>query len=272
MQIPGLEVRLRSGKRRDHPAQVRQGRHVVGSIQKLRDARAPTNPVARGQGMNHPLSQDIRPHRGHHIQLPVPHAGPLQLIFYISGETVEGHAEEILHQIPGELQPLIGIVVLVVLAPACQRQLKAGLRHAGEKQGFSIAILFRHADMGKQISVQDIGRPLLLVLLGLARGHARAYLLQSLLGGRDLGLLQVLQHELDDLRVVGYGFNNIHICFHAQRSKQCHEVQTPGDGGKRDLQDRPPATLHDDQRSVTLPLAEYLGHLDVLIVALVVLH
>ena len=222
--------------------------------------------------MDHPLGKDVCPDRRHHIQVPVSHAGPLQLVFYVPSEPVEGHPEEVLHQVPGELEPLVGVVILVVLTALGKRQLEAGLGHSGEEEGLGITVLLLHSYMGQKVAVQNICRPLLLVLLGLPCCHPGADLLQGLIHGGYLRLLQVLQHELDDLGIVGYAFHYIHIRFQPQGSQQGHEVDPSRDGGEGDLQNGPPAPLHNDQRAIALPLGEDLGHLYVLIVTLVVLH
>ena len=137
-----------------------------------------------GEGVQELVGEQVGPDgRGDAIVVLLPAHVPLELVFQILHERGEAGPEEVLHEVPGELEPLVGIVVLVVLLPLPEGEFEDGLGDTSQIDRFLHAVLFGVSEVRKQGTVED-GLDLLdPVLLGLSGGEIPLEVQQRILGG-----------------------------------------------------------------------------------------
>src|SRR5205823_4733344 len=124
VQVPRLEMRLGSCERRSNPAKVAQGAHVRCAVEELGDPGATSDPIAGREGVEEPLGEQVRTNRRGDLQFPAARIGPLELVLEILHEVRERDPEQVFHEIAGELEPRVRIVILVVLASHAKGQLE----------------------------------------------------------------------------------------------------------------------------------------------------
>ena len=117
VQVARLEVRLAARERDRDAAQVAEGRHVRRPVKQLADARAAADPVAGRERVDEALREKVRPDRARDPQVLLPGERALELVLQVLQQDGERDPEQVLHQVAGELQPLVRVVVLVVLPP-----------------------------------------------------------------------------------------------------------------------------------------------------------
>src|SRR5947208_1667099 len=99
MEVSSLKVGLRTGQgRRDSP-QVAQRAHVGRAVEELAHARPPADPVARREGVEEPLGEQVRTDRRGNLQLSAARIGPFELILEILDQVGKCDPEQVLHAI-----------------------------------------------------------------------------------------------------------------------------------------------------------------------------
>src|SRR5579859_3601255 len=183
VQVARLEVRLAAGERARDPPKVGDRGHMAGPVQQLAHAGPATDPVAGREGVHEALGEQVRPDRRRDPEVLLPGERTLELVFEILQEHREGDAEEILHEVAGELEALVRVVVLVVLTALPEVQFEYRTRHPSKVEGLLETVRFRVAEVGKERAVEDAVDLPLTVLLGLPRGELLLEVEESVLGG-----------------------------------------------------------------------------------------
>src|SRR3989441_537519 len=155
VQVARLEVRLGPRQRRCHAPQVAQGAHVRRAVEELADAGPAADPVAGRERMEQALREQVRPNRRGDLQLAAPRVRSLQLILQVLHEIREGDPEQILHQVAGELETLVRIVVFVVLPAHAEGQLEDGAGDATEEDRLLDPVLAGVTEVREERPVQD---------------------------------------------------------------------------------------------------------------------
>src|SRR5208282_571603 len=290
VKVARLEVRLAPGERARDPPQVADGGHVAGPVEHLADAGAAADPVAGGQRVDEPLGEKVRADRARDSQVLLPCERPFELVLEVLEQQGERDPEQVLHQVAGELQTLVRVVVLVVLAPDLEVELEYGSGHAREVERLLQSVRPRVAKVGEERAVEDAVDLALTVLLGLSRGELLLEKDQGVLGREDpLGRVELLRnaflevdvqemlHRLDERLVQGKelaqrGLEDLLVVLHPERFHQDDERDLAAGGRDRDLEDPVLLLLDDGEGAVAAPLAEHLRALDRRAVPLVVLR
>ncbi len=255
-----------------------QRAHVGGAVQKLRDAGASSHPIASGEGVQQAVSEQVRPDGRAHAQVLPLGEGLLQLILEVLHDLGEGHPEEVLHEVPGQLEALVGVVVLVVLLPHPDAELQDVAGDPAQEVGLLDAVLLGVAQVGKQGAVDDRLHLLLPVLLGLPGGELALQVCDGVLGGEDavwrvqllvVALLDVGVHDVGHLRDAHDGIVDVLVLVHPQGLHERHQRDLPGGGGNGHHEDAVLLLLHQGKGAVALLLREDLGHLQLGAVPLV---
>src|SRR3990172_86259 len=112
---------------------MRKRGNIVSAVKQLGYTCAATDPVSCGKRVYQSLCQHIRAHNSGNIQVSVPHACPLKLVFNIARQPVERYPEKVLHQVACKLEPFICIMVFVVCFSFVQCKFKACLCHSSQE-------------------------------------------------------------------------------------------------------------------------------------------
>src|SRR5512145_2689192 len=112
---------------------MREHSHVVDPVKELGETRPSTHPVTGSERVQETRSENIGTHCRCNREIAVAHAGPLKLVLDIPCKTVERDTEEVFHQVAGEFEPLVGVVVLVVDPALVEDEVETGLCHAAEE-------------------------------------------------------------------------------------------------------------------------------------------
>ncbi len=290
VQVAGLEVRLRPSERARHPAKVADRRHVARPVEHLADARPAADPVPRGERVDEPLRQEVRPDRAGDPEVLLARERALELVLEVLEEEREGDPEEVLHEVPRELEALVRVVVLVVLPPDLEVELEDRSRHPREVQGLLETVRLRVAEVGEEGAVEDAVDFPLAVLLRLARRELLLEEDERVLGRLDpLGGVELLRNALLDVDVEEMlhrlderfvqreqlaedRLEDLLVVLHPEGLHQDHERDLPARRRDRDLEDAVLLLLDDRQRPVAAALAEHLRALDRRAVPFVVLR
>ena len=280
VQVARLEVRLAPGERARHPAQVADRRHVAGPVEHLADPGAAADPVAGRERVDEPLRQKVRSDRARDAEVLLARKRAFELVLEVLEEQGERDAEQVLHQVAGELEALVRVVVLVVLAPYLEVQLEDRPRHTREVEGLLQSVVLRVAQVGEERAVEDPVDLALTVLLRLARRELLLEEDQRVLGRQDaFGWVELLRdallevdveqvlHRLDERfvqreQLSENGLEDLLVVLHPEGFHQDDEGDLTARGRNGDLQDAVLLLLDDGERPVSAPLAEHLGALD----------
>ncbi len=278
VQVTGLEVGLGPRQRGGDPPQMGQRAHVGGAVQQLGDAGAPSHPIAGGERVQQAVGEQVGPDGGADAQVLLPGEAPLQLVLEVLHEVGEGHPEQVLHEVAGQLEALVGVVVLVILLPHPDAELEDVAGDPAQEVGLLDAVLLGVAQVGQQRAVDDRLDLLLPVLLGLSGGELALQEGDGIFGGEYavwrvqllvVTLLDVGVHDVGHLRNAHDGVVDVLVVLHVQRLHQGHQGDLTGGGGDGDHEDAVLLLLHQGEGAVALPLREYLGHFELGAVALV---
>src|SRR3990170_736061 len=281
VQVARLEMRLGPREGARHPSQVAQGGHVRGPIEQLTDARPPADPVPRRQGVEEALREEVRPDRGRDFQFTPPSVRPLELVLEVLDQVRERDPEEVLHEVPRELEALVRVVVLVVLAALPEGELEDRARDAAEEDRLLDPVFTGVAEVGEEGPVEDRLDLLRPVLLRLARRELLLQVVDRVVPREDavrrvqLLVLHFLDVRVDDVRHRGVGHDRV-VDLGVLLHPQCLHEDDQRDlaGCRRHGYDELTVLLllHQSEGAVPLLLGEDLRDLDLPPVALVELH
>ena len=122
----------------------------------------------------------------------------LHLVLHVVEQCLQARAEQLFHQVARQLEPFVGVVVLVVRLTATGRQLEHFARHAAEEERLLAAHFLTGREVRQQGVVDDVVDALAPVLFRLPGGKTALQVLQRLFGREDrfvlVNLLDVGQH------------------------------------------------------------------------------
>src|SRR2546426_431912 len=271
MEVARLEVRLGPRERGGDAPKMAQRAHVRRAVEKLADAGAPADPVAGRQRVEQPLRQEIRPDRRGDLQLPAPRVRSLQLVFEILHEIREGDPEQVLHQVARELQPLVRVVVLVVLATHAEGKLEDRAGDASEEDRLLDPVLAGVAEVREERPIEDRLDLLDPVFLRLARRELLLEVIDRVVPREDpvrrvdLLVLTFLDVRVDDVRHLGRRNDrvvDVLVLLHAQGFHEDDQRDLPGRGRHADDQLPVLLLLHQGEGAVPFFLGEDLRDLD----------
>ena len=203
----------------------------------------------------------------------------LELVLEVASELSSGHAEEVLDQVAGEANALVGVVVLVVGCLVGQRHFKHLTDDAAHENGLLLAVGGGVAEVRQELTVKELVDALLTVLTLLAGGELLLEPFVSFLGVHRVVLFVVVDfvdvgHDvLEGLSGACDGGENLLVVVDAKGTHQ----QDHGDGGRAGRADlhhehAVTALLDGEGLAHTVLLGEDFGDLGLLGVALVDLH
>ena len=281
VQVTCLEVGLGPGQGRGDPPQVGHGGQVGCPVEQLGHSCASSDPVSCGQGVEELVCEQVGTDGRGDVHLALlPSPVPLQLVLQVLHEAAEAGPEQVLHEVSGQLEPLVGVVVLVVLLPLAQGQLQDGTRDASEEDGLLHAVRLGVSEVGQQGPVEDALDLLRPVLLRLTGGEVPLQeqdgILLCVVTVGCVGLLveRGLDVGVDDVRhgLVGDdGLEDLLVGLHPQGLHQGDERDGSGGDGHGDHDHAVLLLLYEREGAVPVLLGEHLGDLDGGAVLLVVL-
>src|SRR6059036_3633718 len=278
VQVARLEVGLGPRQGRRHPPQVAQGAHVRRAVEELADAGPAADPIARRERMEQALREQVRPNRRRDLQLAAPRVRSLQLVLQVLNQVREGDTEQILHQVAGELQTLVRIVVLVVLPAHAEGQLEDRAGDPSEEDRLLNPVLAGVAEVREQRPIEDRLDFLDPIFLRLARRELLLEVVDRVVSREDpvrwvdLLVLALLDVRVDDVGHLGRrddGVVDVLVFLHAQGFHEDDQRDLPGGGRHADDQLPVLLLLHQGEGAVPLFLGEDLRDLDLAAVALV---
>src|SRR5439155_15736830 len=240
-------MRLGPRERRCDPPEVAEGGHVRRAVEELAHPGAAPDPVPGREGVQEPLAQEVGPDRGADLDLLPAGVGPLERVLQVLDEVRECDPEQVLHEVAGELQSLVRVVVLVVLLPFAEMEFEDGPRDPTEEDGLLDPVLPRVAEVGEQGAVEDrfdLFRP---VFLRLPRREFLLEVVHRVVAGEDptrrvqllvLALLDVRVHDVRHLRNGDDGVVDLLVLLRAEGFHQDDERDLAGGG--RDGHDEHP--------------------------------
>ena len=191
--------------------------------------------------------------------------GALHLVFHVVEQCLQTGAEQFLHQVTRQFEPLVGVVVLVIRLSRPDMQFQYLARHAPQEERLLVPHLQAGREVWQQGIVEDVVDALAPVLLGLPSCKASLQVFQSFLGGVDLlfavDALDVGQDKVSSRLLTGDGAHDVVSGFHSQRHHQHHQRNTSRGDGDGNVQDTILLFLDHGQRAEPLTLREYLGEL-----------
>ena len=271
VKVTCLEVGLAPGQGGGDPPEVGHGGHVGGPVEKLGDSGASSDPVTGCKGVDQLVGEEVGADGGCDVVIVLlPAEVPLELVLQVLDEGGEAGPEEILHEVSGQLEPLVGVVVLVVLLPVLEGELENGFGDTAEEDGLLLPGVLGVSQVGEQGAVQD-GLDLLgPVFLCLTGGKVPLEVCDGILLGVEsvgqpvLGVEGVLDvgHDGELHGVVGTdGVVDLFVGFHSECFHEGDEGDLLGDDGDGDHQGSVLLLLHLGQCTVSLFLGEDLGGL-----------
>ena len=93
---------------------MRERGDIRRTVQQLADTGATSDPVASRQRVHNLGCQDIGSETGVNLQFSLAVVMPLELVLEIPRQLLQANPEQVLHQITGESDAFVGVVVLVV--------------------------------------------------------------------------------------------------------------------------------------------------------------
>src|SRR2546422_492429 len=271
VQVARLEVGLGPSQGRRHPPQVAQGAHVRRAVEELADAGPAADPVAGRERMEQALREQVRPNRRGDLQLAAPRVRSLQLVLQVLHEVREGDPEQILHQVAGDLETLVRIVVFVVLPAHAEGQLEDGAGNATEEDRLLDPVLAGVAEVREERPVQDRLDFLDPIFFRLARRELLLEVADRVVPREDpvrrvdLLVLALLDVRVDDVGHLGRRYDgvvDVLVLLHAQGFHEDDQRDLPGGGRHADDQLPVLLLLHQGEGAVPLFLGEDLRDLD----------
>ena len=254
---------------------------VGGPVEQLGDSCAASDPVSCGKGVEQLVREQVGTDRGCDVHLALlPSPVSLQLVLQVLHEAAEAGPEQVLHEVTGQLEPLVGVVVLVVLLPLPEGQLQDGAGDAPEEDRLLHTVGLGVPEVRQQRPVEDALDLLGPVLLRLTGGEVPLEEQDGVLlgvvpvGGVGLLVERGLDVGVDDVghRLVGDdGLEDLLIGLHPQRLHQGDERDGTGGDGHGDHDHAVLLLLNEGEGAVSVLLGEHLGDLDGGTVLLVVL-
>ena len=283
VQVTGLEVGLAPGERGGDPPEVGHGGQIGRPVEKLGHSGAASDPVAGRERVEELVRQKVGTDGRVYVDdvgIPLPSAVPLELVLEILHEAAEAGPEQILHEIAGQFEPLVGVVVLVVLLPHAEAELQDGAGDASEEDGLLHTVVHGVSEVGQQGPVEDPLDLLGPVLLGLTGGEVPLEEQDGILGGvESVGRVGLLVERRLDVGVddVGHalvgddGLVDLLVLLHPQGLHQGDEGDASGCHGDGHHDRAVLLLLDEGERTVSVLLGEHLGDLHGGAVLLVVL-
>ena len=156
-------------------------------------------------------------------------------------------------------------MILIVHVSPPYSQFKTCLSHSCQIMSFYHPILFRVAEMRKQVPVKDVADPPGLVLPCLpCRNDASEFLKRILLRKHSQvnRLFKILLHKLPDIRIIRYRIHEILVSLKPECTGEHDEIDAPGKRRERYLKYRFAPALDNGQCPVSVPFRKHLRNLD----------
>ena len=281
VKVTGLEVGLAPGQGGRDPPEVGHCGQVGRPVEQLGHTGASADPVTGGERVEQLVGEEVGADGGGDVDVALlPSPVPLELVLEVLHEAAEAGPEEVLHEVAGQLEPLVGVVVLVVLLPLAERELEDGAGDTSEEDRLLHAVRLGVTEVGQQRAVEDgldLLRPVLLrlaggevplqeengVLLGVVTVGCVGLLVER---GLDVGVHDVGHRVVGDDRLEDLG-----VGLHSEGLHQGDEGDGTGCDGDGDHDHAVLLLLDECEGAVSVLLGEDLGNFDCRAVFLVVL-
>src|SRR2546425_2661532 len=211
-----------------------QGAEIVRPVEQLRDADLAPAPVAGSNRVVELVGDDAGPDgRAYHVASPLL-SGPLELVLHVPHQVSERCPEEVREHLPGELDNLVTVMVLVVLLDPAEPQLEELADGLAEEHQLVVASVLGLAEVWQKAPVEGRLGPLDPELFehpvrDTVADVNESVLLCRRLAGLDEGDLQ----EVLDLLLRGDGVRDLLVRLYSHRPHDDDEGEV--DGAARDL-------------------------------------
>ena len=216
---------------------MRECSEVGGAVQKLADAGSATNPVAGGQCVHDFGCQHVWAEAGRDLEFTLAVVVTLKLVLEVTSQLTGGNTEQVLDEVACQANALVGVVVLVVGVASFNGHFQDLTNDAAKVDGLLFAVGDLVAQVGEQLSVEELVYTCFTVFLLLACGE---FLLKPLVAffGRDHFVLFVVvdfvdvgHDELERIGVASDGLEDVLVVFNTQRTHEEHDGDSGRTGG-----------------------------------------
>ena len=232
VKVSCFEVRLTSDQGRSDTTHVRECSKVGGSVEQLAHTGAAADPVTRSEGVHDFAGQHVGSKARGDFQLTLAVVMALELVLEVAGELSGRNTEQVLNEVAGQANALVGVVVLVVGVSAFDGHFQDLANDSAHVNGLLFSVFGLVAKVREQFTVEELAHTSLTVFLLLTCSEFLLEPLVAFFHGFNAVFLVVFDFVdvgndvLERVRVAGNGLEDVLVVFNAKGSHQQHD----GDG------------------------------------------